>query len=53
MLKFGPKLAVAANALFVGYVTNVSKAGCFVQLGHKCVVRVGLNELSDDPDFDF
>jgi len=24
-----------------------------VQLGHKCVVRVGLNELSDDPDFDF
>jgi DNA-directed RNA polymerase subunit E'/Rpb7 len=41
------------NDLFVGYVTNISKAGCFVQIGHNCTVRIGLNELSDSTDFDF
>jgi hypothetical protein len=53
ILKFGPKLALQENSLFVGYVANLSKAGCFVQIGHKCTVRIGLNELSDNPDFDF
>ena len=53
ILKFGARLSISQNALFTGYVTNLSKAGCFIQIGHKCVVRVGLNELSDEADYDF
>lgn len=53
IIKFGAKLAVQMNSLFIGYVTNISKAGCFVQIGHNCTVRIGLNELSDSQDFDF
>jgi predicted RNA-binding protein with RPS1 domain len=53
LLKFGPKLSIAQNQLFLGFVSNLSKAGCFVQVGHQCTVRVGLNELSDESDFDF
>ena len=34
-------------------MTNVSKAGCFIQAAHNVTMRAGLNELSDDPDFDF
>ena len=30
IIKFGPKLAVSQNDLFTGYVTNISKAGCFI-----------------------
>ena len=37
----------------IGYVTNISKAGCFIQIGHNTSVRAGLNELSDSPSFDF
>ena len=39
--------------LTLGYVTNISKAGCFIQVGHNTTMRAGLNELSDDADFDF
>lgn len=34
-------------------MTNISKAGCFIQIGHNCSVRVGLNELDDAETFDF
>jgi hypothetical protein len=34
-------------------VTNISKAGCFVAIGHNTTVRIGLNELDDSEDFDF
>lgn len=37
----------------MGYVANIGKAGCFVQIGHNCTVRAGLNELSDTPSFNF
>lgn len=37
----------------VGYVTNISKAGCFIQVAHNVSMRAGLNELSDDQGFDF
>jgi hypothetical protein len=30
ILKFGPKLSVNQGDLFTGFVTNISKAGCFV-----------------------
>ena len=53
LLKFGPKLSLSQNTLFTGFVSNLSKAGCFVQVGHNCTIRVGLNELSDESDFDF
>ena len=52
ILKFGNK-ALQANDLFVGYVSNVSKAGCFVQIGHLTTVRIGLNELDDSETFNF
>ena len=32
---------------------NIGKAGCFIQIGHNCTVRSGLNELSDNSNFDF
>lgn len=53
ILKFGAKLAITANDLFVGNVTNISKAGCFIQIGHNVSIRVGLNELDDSEEFDF
>ena len=37
----------------MGYVVNIGKSGCFVQVGHKTTARAGLNELSDDTSFDF
>ena len=52
ILKFGNKLALKPNDLFTGYVTNISKAGCFVQIGHSCTARIGLNELFDDNDLE-
>ncbi len=30
ILKYGAKLVLAKNTLVLGYVTNVSKAGCFI-----------------------
>jgi hypothetical protein len=41
------KLVLAKNSLVLGYVTNISKAGCFIQVGHNTSIRAGLNELSD------
>lgn len=32
---------------------NIGKAGCFVQIGHNTTVRAGLNELSDQANFNF
>ena len=32
---------------------NIGKAGCFIQIGHNCVVRAGLNELNDSSSFNF
>ena len=37
----------------LGYIVNIGKAGCFVQIGHNCTVRAGLNELSDNANFNF
>lgn len=53
ILKYGSKLSIQQGSLVIGYVTNISKAGCFVQVGHNTSVRVGLNELSDSANFDF
>jgi ribosomal protein S1 len=53
ILKYGANLALERGDLAVGYVTNIGKAGCFVQIGHNCTVRAGLNELNDSPNFDF
>lgn len=53
ILKFGPNVALQRGDVAVGYVANVSKAGCFVQIGHNCVVRAGLNTLSDSKAFNF
>jgi hypothetical protein len=39
--------------LCIGYITNIGKSGCFIQIGHQCTVRAGLNELSDSPSFNF
>jgi len=52
IIKFGANVALQRGDLAVGYVSNISKAGCFIQIGHNCVVRAGLNELSDG-QFDF
>ena len=52
-MKYGADVALAQNDLAIGYITNISKAGCFVQIGHNCTVRAGLNELSDAQGFDF
>lgn len=53
ILKYGAAVALSRGDLAVGYVTNIGKAGCFVQIGHKCTVRAGLNELSDSAKFNF
>lgn len=47
ILKFGAKVAIQQGDLALGYIVNIGKAGCFVQIGHNCTVRAGLNELSD------
>jgi ribosomal protein S1 len=39
--------------LAIGYIVNIGKSGCFVQIGHNTVIRAGLNELSDDANFNF
>ncbi len=46
-------MAVNQGDLFIGYVSNISKAGCFVNIGHNTTVRIGLNELDDSESFDF
>jgi len=53
ILKYGAQVALSRGDLALGYITNIGKAGCFVQIGHKCTVRAGLNELSDAASFDF
>lgn len=53
ILKYGAAVALSRGDLALGYVTNIGKAGCFVQIGHNCTVRAGLNELSDVASFDF
>lgn len=53
LLKYGAALTFKQGDLTLGYVTNISKAGCFIQVGHNTSMRAGLNELSDDQDYDF
>ena len=53
VLKFGAALAYKQGELTTGYIANISKAGCFIQVAHNVTMRAGLNELSDDPDYDF
>ena len=53
IIKYGADLALERGDLAIGYVANIGKAGCFVQIGHNCTVRAGLNELSDSANFDF
>lgn len=52
-MKYGPALTYKQGDMTVGYVTNISKAGCFIQVAHNVSMRAGLNELSDDQGFDF
>jgi ribosomal protein S1 len=52
-LKYGADVALHEGDLCVGYVTNIGKSGCFIQIGHNCTVRAGLNELSDSSSFNF
>lgn len=51
ILKYGASVGLNVNDLTIGYIVSVGRPGCFIQLGHDCVVRAGLNELSDDQDF--
>lgn len=53
ILKYGASIALQQGDLAIGYIVNIGKAGCFIQIGHNCVVRAGLNELSDQSNFDF
>lgn len=53
ILKYGADVALARGDLAIGYVTNIGKAGCFIQIGHNCTVRAGLNELSDLSNYNF
>jgi len=53
ILKYGADVALARGDLALGHVVNVGKAGCFISIGHNCVVRAGLNELSDSSNFNF
>ena len=52
-MKYGAGVAINRGDLAIGYVTNIGKPGCFIQIGHKCTVRAGLNELSDVPNYKF
>ena len=47
-LKYGAGLTFQQGEMSIGYVTNISKAGCFIQVAHNISMRAGLNELSDD-----
>lgn len=47
ILKYGADVALKEGDLVQGYVTNIGKSGCFLQIGHNCTVRAGLNELRD------
>lgn len=51
--KYGANAALQEGDLCLGYVTNIGKSGCFIQIGHKATARAGLNELSDNNSFDF
>ena len=53
ILKYGSNVALHEGDLALGYVTNIGKSGCFVQIGHNCTVRSALNELSDQTSFNF
>lgn len=53
LLKYGPALTYKQGDMTVGYVTNISKAGCFISVAHGISMRAGLNELSDDQGYDF
>ena len=46
-MKYGANVALNRNDLCIGYIVNLAKPGCFIQIGHNCVVRAGFNELSD------
>ena len=48
VLKYGAGLSLKQGDLTIGYVTNISKAGCFIQVAHNVSMRAGLNELSDE-----
>jgi len=48
IIKFGAEASIKQGALVTGYVTGLSKAGCFVQLGHSVSARAALTELSDE-----
>lgn len=48
VLKYGAALTFKQGDLTIGYVTNISKAGCFIQVAHNVTMRAGLNELSDE-----
>lgn len=52
VLKYGAK-SLQVGQLVAGYVSNASKAGCFVKLGLNCTGRAALQELSDEADFDY
>lgn len=52
-MKFGSNVALQGGDLCLGYVTNIGKSGCFIQVGHQSTLRAGLNELSDESSFDF
>jgi hypothetical protein len=53
IMKFGAPLTLKQGDLALGYVTGISKAGCFIQVGYNTSIRAGLNELFDEPDVDF
>ena len=53
ILKYGAGIALQKGDLAIGYIVSIGKPGCFIQIGHNCVVRAGLNELSDQSNFDF
>jgi len=52
IVKYGAK-SLEVGSLCIGYISNISKAGCFVKLGKNTVGRAALQELSDEPDFDY
>ncbi len=48
VMKYTSALAFKQGELTVGYVTNISKAGCFIQVASNVTMRASLNDLSDD-----
>jgi len=53
ILKYGADVALQRGDLATGYVTNIGRPGCFIQIGHNCTVSAGLNDLDDSTSFDF